>query len=217
MNIKLLVCGLFACAAAVPASSANLLINGNFESSSSPTSTPTGWTNVGHSDGVIAYSNFGTPAYDGSYYYDFGGYGDANGPAGDGIQQTVATAVGTLYTLTFGLSAEDYQGTSVLAVLFNGVQAANYSQTSTGLQFQKPFTTLSLNFLATSGSTTITFLEGVGSNGGNGSNDPLIDGVSFDVAASGAVPEPATWALMIGGFGLVGAGMRRRTAAMSFA
>lgn len=28
---------------------------------------------------------------------------------------------------------------------------------------------------------------------------------------SGAVPEPATWALMLGGFGLVGASMRRRS------
>jgi len=28
----------------------------------------------------------------------------------------------------------------------------------------------------------------------------------------GAVPEPASWALMVGGFGLVGGAMRRRTA-----
>ena len=33
-------------------------------------------------------------------------------------------------------------------------------------------------------------------------------------AAPPAVPEPATWAMMVGGFGLVGAGMRRRTARM---
>lgn len=35
--------------------------------------------------------------------------------------------------------------------------------------------------------------------------------------ASGAVPEPATWAMMIGGFALVGASMRRRSMAVSFA
>lgn len=33
----------------------------------------------------------------------------------------------------------------------------------------------------------------------------------------GAVPEPATWAMMIGGFGLVGAAMRRRATSVSFA
>ena len=38
-----------------------------------------------------------------------------------------------------------------------------------------------------------------------------IDNLSFsvDAAASGAVPEPATWAMMIGGFGAVGGVMRR--------
>ena len=36
-------------------------------------------------------------------------------------------------------------------------------------------------------------------------------GVQFSaVAATGGVPEPATWALMLGGFGLVGGAMRRR-------
>lgn len=44
-------------------------------------------------------------------------------------------------------------------------------------------------------------------------------GMSFDnltvtaAAAPGAVPEPAAWALMLGGFGLVGAASRRRRAA----
>ena len=32
---------------------------------------------------------------------------------------------------------------------------------------------------------------------------------------AGGVPEPATWALMIGGFGLVGVGLRRRKAAVA--
>jgi len=38
------------------------------------------------------------------------------------------------------------------------------------------------------------------------------------VALGGAVPEPASWALMLGGFGLVGGAMRsRRRQAVSFA
>jgi hypothetical protein len=34
---------------------------------------------------------------------------------------------------------------------------------------------------------------------------------------NGAVPEPASWAMMIGGFGMVGAAMRRRRTAIRFA
>jgi len=41
------------------------------------------------------------------------------------------------------------------------------------------------------------------------------DLILADVA--GAVPEPATWAMMIGGFALIGASMRRRKVAISFA
>lgn len=43
---------------------------------------------------------------------------------------------------------------------------------------------------------------------------------SFEVdnlAVSGAVPEPATWAMMIVGFGAVGATLRRRRTAVTFA
>ena len=36
-------------------------------------------------------------------------------------------------------------------------------------------------------------------------------------AVTAAVPEPATWAMMIGGFGMVGASLRRRKAAVRFA
>jgi hypothetical protein len=43
-------------------------------------------------------------------------------------------------------------------------------------------------------------------------NSPLENGVvSFRVLVN-AIPEPATWAMMIGGFGLAGAALRRRAA-----
>lgn len=201
------------------ASAQELIVNGGFEQSTSQTATPTGWTNVGHSDGVITYAAFGTPVYEGINYYDLGGYGDANGPAGDGIQQAVATVLGTSYTLNFGLSSENAQGTSVLQVYFNNVLAGTFTQGIDGTgAFKKAFTLQTLSFTATSALTTIKFIEGVGSNGGNGSNDPLIDGVSFK-AAAGAVPETATWGMMIAGFGMMGASLRtrRRSAKVSFA
>jgi len=39
----------------------------------------------------------------------------------------------------------------------------------------------------------------------------------FKPGAIGGVPEPASWALMLGGFGLVGGAIRRRKAAVTFA
>jgi len=49
--------------------------------------------------------------------------------------------------------------------------------------------------------------------------DCPIDYVLFDnlvyVEATGGIPEPATWAMMIAGFGLVGAAVRRRKATVS--
>ena len=45
--------------------------------------------------------------------------------------------------------------------------------------------------------------------GGCGGAD---DGAFVTSFATGAVPEPASWALMVGGFGLFGAAMRRRVA-----
>jgi len=42
--------------------------------------------------------------------------------------------------------------------------------------------------------------------------------ITATLAASGpAVPEPATWAMMLGGFGLLGGAMRRRTSVVRFA
>jgi hypothetical protein len=51
-----------------------------------------------------------------------------------------------------------------------------------------------------------------------GGNQPKISHLSFwTVPVSGAVPEPTTWAMMIGGLAMVGAQMRRRKTAVSFA
>lgn len=40
----------------------------------------------------------------------------------------------------------------------------------------------------------------------------FVSEVAFDGRAAGAVPEPASWSLMIAGFGLIGAALRRRSA-----
>jgi hypothetical protein len=46
----------------------------------------------------------------------------------------------------------------------------------------------------------------------------IFDGVAtYSEATAGGVPEPASWAMMLGGFGLIGAAMRRRQVRVRFA
>ncbi len=192
---------------AAPAA-ANLLVNGDFEASSSQTATPPGWTNIGHADGVIGYSVFGTPAYDGRYYYDIGGYGSPTPALGDGITQSAATTAGTAYKLTFGFSGENTAGVSTVLDVLIGSLLTQFTIVGNGSGiFKKPFQTTSINYLATGASTAISFT--ISSSTQIGFNDPLIDGVSF-AATNAGVPEPASWAMLITGFGLVGSVARRR-------
>lgn len=50
-----------------------------------------------------------------------------------------------------------------------------------------------------------------------GARSPVNSDMAFALTGSGAVPEPATWAMMILGFGVVGAATRRKRNAMLFA
>jgi hypothetical protein len=52
---------------------------------------------------------------------------------------------------------------------------------------------------------------------GGTANQSGFDNITFGSATPGGVPEPASWAMMIGGLGLVGGAMRRRRTAVSFA
>ena len=49
----------------------------------------------------------------------------------------------------------------------------------------------------------------IGASWNGSGSDSRID--AFKISQIAAIPEPATWAMMIGGFGLVGGAMRRRT------
>lgn len=209
------------CAVSGPAQAASLIANGGFEASSSTTQTPTGWTNIGPANGIIPYSAVSSqPVYEGVNFYSLGGVG-TNGLSsiGVGISQTVATVIGNTYRLTFGYSGENGPNLETVLGVSIGSTTTPFQviSTNTGF-FTRPFTTATLDYVATSTLTPISFtLLDTNEVGLIGNNDPLIDGVSFEqIAVGGAVPEPATWAMMIVGFGAVG-GMMRRRAAMAFA
>lgn len=202
---KSLLIGASVLAACSAAQASNLLVNGGFEGSTSPTTTPPGWFNIGHSDGVIKYSAFGTPAYEGVNFYDLGGYGNASGPIGDGIAQTFSTVANAAYTVTFGLSSENSYGTETLTVSAGNVTNGYVLAVDSLGVFKKPFATQSFTFVAQGASTTLSFVHTAGAGGGN---DPLIDGVSV----TAAVPEPETYALLLAGLGLMGAAVKRRKA-----
>lgn len=209
-----LIAGLLAALAAPAATAQNLLVNGGFESSSSATATPTGWFNIGHTDGVLTYSAIGTqPVYEGLRFYDLGGAGNnGNLAIGEGIGQSFASIVGATYRLTFGLSGENVPGTAVetlRASAGNGV--VDYALTPVaGGVFTRPFTTQSFTFMAAAASTTLSFILQA-SSGATGNNDPLLDGVIVELVTSPVtpVPEPETWALMLAGLSGVSF-MRRR-------
>ncbi|WP_422344843.1 PEPxxWA-CTERM sorting domain-containing protein [Parasphingorhabdus sp.] len=75
--------------------------------------------------------------------------------------------------------------------------------TSSGIAFDAPFFTRSIFFTAgEAGSLNFKFGSSSADNVG-----PLLDNVVLEIGAP--VPEPATWAMMIFGFGLVGGAMRR--------
>jgi hypothetical protein len=62
----------------------------------------------------------------------------------------------------------------------------------------------------TAGAGTSVVARIVNTNIVAGGNDFALDNISV-----GNVPEPATWGLMVIGFGMVGAGMRRRSSAVA--
>lgn len=57
---------------------------------------------------------------------------------------------------------------------------------------------------------------GVGYYGAGRQDQSLRLRVIYDYAVTGAVPEPATWAMLILGFGVIGGAIRRRSATVKF-
>jgi choice-of-anchor C domain-containing protein len=211
-SMKTLYLGLIAALAMPSAGHAAAFINGDFELGTSPGGTfvtfaapstgITGWTVT---TGSIDYIGGYWQAGDGARSVDLSGNG-----AG-AIAQTFDTVAGLAYSVNFLIAGNpDGPGLKTLQVAATGNAAADYGFDSTGHSLAgMGWAGRVYNFTATGASTTLSFSSLTGTVYG-----PALDGVSVAVTA---IPEPAVWALMIGGLALVGMQMRRRGTAVAFA
>jgi hypothetical protein len=187
-------------ALAAPASAANLLVNGDFETGDLAPWLGVGQVGVNAESDYTACCGFVTSHPD-NHVASFGSGG--KGPA-ESLSQSFNSILGQLYTLSFDLGAVGSSNTNTTVVT---VGVASQTYTLSGIpNFDSAFNHYSLDFVGVGAPTAVTFSV---SSFFNDDVDTVLDNVS--VAA--AVPEPATWALMIGGFGLAGAALRRRRVA----
>jgi len=143
--------------------------------------------------------------------YSPSGPDSTTGGAGGAVYQTVSgLTAGDTYAVTFyqagaqqhgfsGITTESWQ-VSLGAQTLDSPTLTNASEGFTG------WSSDTLDFTATASSEVLSFLaEGTG-----GSGEPpfaLLDGVSLTQVS---VPEPATWAMMLVGFGVLGTAIRSR-------
>lgn len=193
--------------------SAAILVNGSFEEGADPGSfitlgngstAITGWTVKGH--GVDYIGSYWTAAHGDRSV-------DLSALNGGTIQQTIDTIVGKTYKVTFWLAGnpDGGQGDKFVATSVSGDQVNSFSFHVGGGNTKQNmgWTQHSYTFKAFDPTATLAFNSQTHTPYG-----PALDNVSIS-----AVPEPATWAMMIMGFGGVGAAVRasRRKQALAFA
>ena len=223
---KLAVLALACAAVAAPATAAtNLVVNGSFDADTTATkirfeNNVTGWTGganltflapPGSADDagqyLAVYGPFPATSPDGGNFI----LADGDPTYSGAFSQTIAgLTVGQSYTLNFYQAAGQQLGftgptTEQWKVTFGGESQLSslYTLPQGGVG---PWQQQTMSFTATATSQVLTFLA-VGTPGGA---PPIsfLDGVSL----TADVPEPATWGMMLLGFGLVGAALRRRNA-----
>lgn len=185
MKLKLLAAAAIM-AAAVPAN-ATLLVNGNFDADLA------GWTvgNIGGFTGFVSTNNvwFNLAAPAAQFRTS-----DTNFRT---LSQSVATTIGERYRLTYFVLNQDRT--------FNQFDLTTGSVTSS-TSFEGPFegfVSLTQDFIATSETSLVQFAV---RHGGVRANWLFVD----DVSLVNVIPEPESWAMLIAGFGLIGAAARRR-------
>jgi choice-of-anchor C domain-containing protein len=177
-------------------------ITGGFDLLSAGNNTSiTGWTVLGPG-GVDYIDNSLWGASDGARSVELLGVSPG------GVEQVITNqfVVGQKYIMRFDLSANPFalDGQYGATVSVTGAAAVgyNYLKTAANTPTNMLYQSFAYAFTATSQTKTIAFV-----GNGNGPLGIVLDNVSIVEAG---VPEPASWAMMLAGFGLTGAMMRRR-------
>ena len=202
----LLTVALLASALAAPVSAAELVLNGGFEADNG---LDTGWS-YGDSDSLNILFNPAPVAQSGNNSLRMAA---EFASLTDYIYQNVNTVVGQTYDYSFWLANSTTDGTVpsyFFASIGSDVMAANPPEDSFGWR------EYSGTYTATSSMTKIYF-EAFNSLGLYQLDDVSVRSRSagdctlrIGCTGGGGVPEPASWALMLLGFGGVGAMLRRR-------
>lgn len=128
--------------------------------------------------------------------------------------------------LTGGSYAIDFAATNVLSFVLGSLDTYNgltlryedgSSQLYSGGQIINDLTFPSGNQISGETNGVVTYTVSGGPRLTGATFTSSANSFEFDNIATAAVPEPATWALMLGGFGLVGFGLRRRRTGVVFA
>jgi hypothetical protein len=186
---------LLAGAAGVASANAGTVFSDNFNSYDGQLNwvPPVNWTVSSGSVDLIGETPSGT-SFD--FFPGNGGFVDLDGSTSQaGTLSTLTTFAAGTYTLSFDLGGNDRGDSDKTTV----VSLGDFSQTIT-LPSSSALQTYSYTFTTTGGALSFADLGGGNQNIGN-----VLDNVSLS-----AVPEPATWAAMLLGFGGVGVAMRRR-------
>ena len=211
-----------------PAMAANLVTNGGFEADNTgftstyryvaatgDTMRDEGTYTVGTNAANYHSSWASVGAVEGSKFFIANGSPTSDAPA---WQQTL-TGLTVGFTYRFSAYATNvccnasFGGPNVtpiiIAVGTGGVPTQITTVTEGTVGTTGLWRNISGTFVATATSTQLSIFTDTAAASGN---DFGLDAISVT-----AVPEPATWAMMIGGFGLIGAASRRRRSSVVFA